>query len=78
MDNRIKWKSSDIVDQLKLSDAQLEKLRAESLARAIVWLKFASKIVSKGGNIHRVNFKETARRRAANKRARTQRRVNCG
>ena len=63
-------------EKLGVSDEQLDNLRALRIQTEMREALMMMNIWRKGGNIHGVNQKETAKRRKANKVARKQRKVN--
>lgn len=65
-----------IYEKLGIDQSEVDKLREMRVDTAAQRLMFMTKIMAGGGNIHRVDHQATAKRRAANKVARRQRRVN--
>lgn len=63
-------------EKLGVTDDQLDNLRALRIESEMREALMMMAIWKRGGNIHGVNEKETAKRRANNKAARKQRRVN--
>jgi hypothetical protein len=62
-----------LLEKLDLDQATVDRLRRMRVRAAVQYALFANLIVARGGNIHRVNRKATAKRRARNKAARKQR-----
>lgn len=65
-----------LYDALGISQSEVDALRTLQVDSAVQRVMFYSRIVSAGGNIHRVNREATAKRRAKNKVARKSRHVN--
>lgn len=65
-----------LYEKLGIEQSEVDKLREMRVQTASQRLMFMTKIVGSGGNIHRIDHKATAKRRAKNKVARQQRRVN--
>ena len=61
-----------LLESLNLDQATVDSLRKMRIATAAQYLMFAGLIVARGGSIHGVNRKATAKRRARNKAARKQ------
>lgn len=71
-------KYKNLYQKMGVSDEERERLETMRFKAMVQRLMFVSKITLGGGTIHNVNHKATAKRRAANKVARKQRRVNRG
>lgn len=67
-----------LYEKLGIEQADVDRLRRMKIEAAAQRLMFASIIVGRGGNLHRVNWLETAKRRRKNKVAKRQRKVNRG
>ena len=65
-----------LLEVLGLSQSDVDRLRQLRIEAAAERLRFLSVVISKGGNIHGVNRSATEKRRARNKVARAQRKVN--
>lgn len=68
----------NLLDKLDVSPDQVQKLYEMKFREMQRRAFFITVIIGNGGNIHRTNAKETAKRRAANKVAAKQRKVNRG
>lgn len=66
----------ELYEQLGITEEEIDALRRKRAENGVRLLNTYSLIVSRGGNIHGINEKATAKRRAANKRARQQRKRN--
>ena len=71
---KINW--GDLFEKLGTTPQEIGELRKKRMINAMSQLKWHSQIVASGGNIHKVNPKQTARRRKANRAARQARRVS--
>jgi len=80
VNTEIKWggseKTQEFLESLSLSNSKVNELRQEALPKVIQFLMFANVIVRNGGNVHGANRKATAKRRAANRAARKQRKAH--
>lgn len=65
-----------LYEKLGIDQSQVDALREMKVYAAAQRLMFMTQIIGRGGNIHKVNGRATAKRRAKNKVARRQRRVN--
>lgn len=65
-----------LVEKLGVDEAAVERLRAMRLAAALRQIQLITLVTQRGGNMHKVDREATAKRRAKNKVARKQRRVN--
>ena len=66
----------ELYEQLGITEEEMDELRKKRVENGMRLLKVYMLIRSRGGNIHGVNHQATAKRRAANKVARQQRRRN--
>lgn len=67
-------KLSEMLSNFHVTEA--DRLRAMQFQEGMQRMRWMALIVHRGGNIHGVNHRATARRRAANKVARKQRKIN--
>lgn len=65
-----------LYEKLDVDPATIEELRKQAARDALLMLRYIYVIRLHGGALHKVNRRETAKRRAKNKVARKQRRVN--
>jgi diaminopimelate decarboxylase len=71
---KINW--GGLFEKLGTTPDKVAELRKERMINAMSQLRWHGLIVQRGGNIHKVNSHETARRHRANKLARQARRRN--
>lgn len=76
--DRIRVRYSNLFDKLGMTPEDQQQLFEMKLKHSFQIIMFAQAIVRNGGNLHHVNEKATAKRHAANKRARKQRRLTRG
>ena len=69
-------KISNLLEVINADPTVMAEIRAMSAVNGARMIAAFTLIVGRGGNIHRVNVRATAKRRAANRVARHQRRVN--
>lgn len=74
--NMLTPKISNLFEAVGADEEQVNKFRAMLVENGMRLLKVQMLIVQRGGNIHKVDHKATAKRRARNKAARKQRRIN--
>ncbi len=75
-ERRIPVKITNLLEKTGTSEEDRNRLRQMVFDAAMETIRQRQTILAKGGNIHGVNHRATAKRRAANKRARQARKAN--